>query len=110
MLLHIGHLHALHALTTSKHHRVTLEPGAGVPSASERADLVYNNWLIDIPMLMDVAVLYGRDNATLAKQLISQVALKALLASMRSRQYSFAALMNDIYSPAGISITATLCC
>lgn len=45
------------------------------PSASQAAELLYNKWLLDVPKMADLAVLYGPSNAGLTGQL-----LQALLA------------------------------
>ena len=51
--------------------RVTVEPG-GLP-ADKQAALLYNKWLLDMPKLLDIAVLYGRDNPALVQQLMQMV-------------------------------------
>ena len=35
--------------------------------------MLYDKWLLDIPKLLDIAVLYGRDNPALIQQLMRQV-------------------------------------
>lgn len=51
--------------------RVTVGPGG--PAREEQAALLYNDWLLDVPKLLDIAVLYGRDNSALVQQLMQQV-------------------------------------
>lgn len=43
---------------------------------------MYNDWLLDMPKLLDIAVLYGRDNPQLVQQLMLKVmAHKSILKS-----------------------------
>ncbi len=51
--------------------RVTVE--AGGPGRDEQAALLYEKWLLDVPKLLDIAVLYGRDNPELVQQLMQKV-------------------------------------
>lgn len=51
----------------------TGEPGG--PGAAEQADALYNGWLLDVPKLMDVAVLYGRANGELVRRFMRQARL-----------------------------------
>ena len=51
--------------------RVTVEPGG--PSARDQASMLYNDWLLDMPKLLDIAVLYGRENPALVQQLMQKV-------------------------------------
>ena len=51
--------------------RVTVQPGG--PSAQNQASMLYNAWLLDMPKLLDIAVLYGRDNPALVQQLMHKV-------------------------------------
>ena len=46
------------------------EPGG--PGAAEQADALYNGWLLDVPKLMDVAVLYGGANGELVRRFMRQ--------------------------------------
>lgn len=46
---------------------------AGSQVSSERAQLLYDKWVLDIPKLLDLAAIYGPDNAVLVQQLIPQV-------------------------------------
>lgn len=60
--------------------RVTVEPGG--PGKQEQAAFLYNDWLLDMPKLLDIAVLYGRDNPQLVQQLMLKVmAHKSILKS-----------------------------
>lgn len=43
------------------------------PSASQVADLLYNKWLMDVPKMMDLAVLYAPGSAQLVQQLLHQL-------------------------------------
>ena len=52
--------------------RVTGEEG-GAPPAQERAGLVYDGWLLDVPKLLDLAALYGPSNPQLLRRLVSAV-------------------------------------
>ena len=51
--------------------RVTVQPGG--PSAQDQASILYNAWLLDMLKLLDIAVLYGRDNPALVQQLMQKV-------------------------------------
>ncbi|GIL51207.1 hypothetical protein Vafri_7281, partial [Volvox africanus] len=51
----------------------TCERDPGAPKREEQAQMVYNLWLLDIPKLMDVAVLYGAHNPELTRKFLSQV-------------------------------------
>ena len=51
--------------------RVTVQQGG--PSAQDQASMLYNDWLLDMPKLLDIAVLYGRDNPALVQQLMQKV-------------------------------------
>lgn len=42
-------------------------------NASSRAQLLYDKWVLDVPKLLDLAAIYGPDNAPLVQQLMSQV-------------------------------------
>ena len=55
-------------------YRVSRENGAGI-SAAEQAKVLYERWILDIPKLMDIAVLYGRKNPGLTRRLLEQVSL-----------------------------------
>ena len=54
--------------------RVTVEPGG--PAREEQVALLYNDWLLDVPKLLDIAVLYGRDNTALVQQLMQKVTVR----------------------------------
>ena len=66
--------HAEHVLSASC--RVTVEDGG--PGAKQQATMLYDLWLLDVPKLMDLAVLYGQDNATLLLQFMQQVSGRLL--------------------------------
>lgn len=46
---------------------------AGSNASSQRAQLLYDKWVLDVPKLLDLAALYGPDNAGLVQQLMQQV-------------------------------------
>jgi activating signal cointegrator complex subunit 2 len=37
------------------------------------ADLLYNKWLVDVPKMMDLAVLYAPGSSQLVRQLLQQL-------------------------------------
>jgi hypothetical protein len=45
------------------------------PSAQQVADLLYNQWLLDVPKMMDLAVLYGPGSSSLTGQLLQALLL-----------------------------------
>ncbi|KAK9846540.1 hypothetical protein WJX81_006226 [Elliptochloris bilobata] len=45
----------------------------GGPAAAEQADALYSGWLLDVPKLMDVAVLWGGANGDLVRRFMQQV-------------------------------------
>jgi hypothetical protein len=49
------------------------ESAAHFMTADEFAVLIYDHWLWDIPMLLDVATIYGRSNPELVSELVSRV-------------------------------------
>lgn len=51
--------------------RVANESGA--PAETQRAELLYNRWLLDIPKLLDIAALYGPDNPEVMRQFMTKV-------------------------------------
>lgn len=53
----------------------TGEPGG--PGEAEQADALYNGWLLDVPKLMDVAVLYGRANGEHVRRFMRQARLSS---------------------------------
>ena len=61
--------------------RVSIESAAGI-SAAAQAKLVYDHWILDIPKLMDIAVLYGRKNQGLTRRLLEQVSLFCICSSI----------------------------
>ena len=52
---------------------MTVEPGG--PAREEQGALLYDKWLLDVPKLLDIAVLYGGDNPKLVQQLMQKVLL-----------------------------------
>lgn len=46
---------------------------AGSNASSQRGQLLYDKWVLDIPKLLDLAAIYGPDNAALVQQLMQQV-------------------------------------
>ena len=46
---------------------------AGSSASLEHAQLLYDKWVLDIPKLLDLAAIYGPDNAPLVQQLMQQV-------------------------------------
>lgn len=44
-----------------------------VPSPAQVAEHLYNNHLIDVPKMLDIAVLYGPGNSKLTGQLLQQL-------------------------------------
>lgn len=55
------------------HSRVTSEAGSGVPETSVQADIIYDNWILDIPKVLDVCVLYGVENQDLVKDFLQKL-------------------------------------
>ncbi len=49
------------------------ERDPGGPPPAQRASILYDTWLLDIPKLMDIAVLYGAANRQLTSTLLRQV-------------------------------------
>ncbi|GFR47557.1 hypothetical protein Agub_g9282, partial [Astrephomene gubernaculifera] len=49
------------------------ERDPGGPPREQQAQLLYDMWLLDVPKLMDVAVLYGTHNRQLTRTFLSQV-------------------------------------
>jgi hypothetical protein len=47
----------------------------GPPSPGQVAELLYDRWLVDVPKLMDLAVLYGPGSSQLVAQLLQQLLL-----------------------------------
>ncbi|WIA17934.1 hypothetical protein OEZ85_009427 [Tetradesmus obliquus] len=45
------------------------------PSPQQVAELLYNRWLLDVPKMMDLAVLYGPGSSSLTGQLLSALLL-----------------------------------
>lgn len=43
------------------------------PSPSQLADLLYSKWLVDVPRMMDLAVLYAPGSTQLVQQLLHQL-------------------------------------
>ncbi len=43
------------------------------PTLAEQAAVLYDGWLLDVPKLMDVAVLYGAANSALVRRFMRQV-------------------------------------
>lgn len=43
------------------------------PSPSQVAELLYNKWLMDVPKMMDLCVLYAPGSAQLVQQLLHQL-------------------------------------
>lgn len=46
---------------------------AGSNARSQRAQLLYDKWVLDVPKLLDLAAIYGPDNVALVQQLMQQV-------------------------------------
>lgn len=46
---------------------------AGTSARSQNAQILYDRWLLDVPKLLDLAAIYGSDNAKLLQQLLQQV-------------------------------------
>ncbi|KAL3132505.1 hypothetical protein ABBQ32_009050 [Trebouxia sp. C0010 RCD-2024] len=46
---------------------------AGSLVSSQRAQLLYDKWVLDVPKLLDLAAIYGPDNAVLVQKLMQQV-------------------------------------
>ena len=42
----------------------------GAPAPAEQGAMLYNNWLFDIPKLLDLCVLFGHCNRELAAALV----------------------------------------
>ncbi|GIM03199.1 hypothetical protein Vretimale_8004 [Volvox reticuliferus] len=51
----------------------TSDRDPGAPTREQQAQMLYNLWLLDIPKLMDVAVLYGAHNPELTRKFLIQV-------------------------------------
>eukprot|EP00877_Chromochloris_zofingiensis_P004569 jgi/Chrzof1/14112/Cz08g25160.t1 len=51
----------------------TSETKQGAPNPAQQASFLYNNWIFDVPKLMDICVLYGSSNKPLVSQLIGQL-------------------------------------
>ena len=49
------------------------ECSKGAPPDIERARILYDRWLIDVPKLLDVAALFGPTNTHLVSQLLDKV-------------------------------------
>ena len=49
------------------------ECSKGAPSDTERARLLYDRWLLDVPKLLDVAAIYGPANPRIVSQLLCSV-------------------------------------
>jgi hypothetical protein len=45
------------------------------PSPQQVGDLLYNQWLLDVPKMMDLAVLYGPGSSSLTGQLLEALLL-----------------------------------
>ncbi|GMH32611.1 hypothetical protein BSKO_00445 [Bryopsis sp. KO-2023] len=52
---------------------VTIEEGPGAPDRTSQAALLYENWILDIPKLLDVCVLFGSENRELVSQFLGNV-------------------------------------
>ncbi|EFJ49762.1 hypothetical protein VOLCADRAFT_89548 [Volvox carteri f. nagariensis] len=60
-------------LPSVQEHRVTpRERDPGGPPRDQQAQMLYDMWLLDIPKLMDVAVLYGTHNLDLTRKFLCQ--------------------------------------
>ncbi|DBB14005.1 TPA: hypothetical protein ACH3X3_000976 [Trebouxia sp. C0006] len=46
---------------------------AGTSARSQNAQILYDRWVLDVPKLLDLAAIYGPDNAKLLQQLLQQV-------------------------------------
>ena len=46
---------------------------AGSSTSSHHYQLLYDKWVLDVPKLLDLAAIYGPDNAPLVQQLMQQV-------------------------------------
>ena len=46
---------------------------AGSSASSHHSQLLYDKWVLDVPKLLDMAAIYGPDNAPLVQQLMQQV-------------------------------------
>jgi hypothetical protein len=56
-------------------HQQQKQPPPRPPSPTEVAELLYNNWLVDVPKMLDIAVLYGPSNSKLTAQWLQQLLL-----------------------------------
>jgi activating signal cointegrator complex subunit 2 len=54
-------------------HSVAREAGPGVPPPAQQGALLYDNWILDVPKLMDLAALYGPTNPALVSRLLQQL-------------------------------------
>lgn len=61
---------------------------AGSNASSQRAQLLYDKWVLDVPKLLDLAALYGPDNAGLVQQLMQQVCKSFLSIVIESISWS----------------------
>jgi hypothetical protein len=52
---------------------VTTDPSPGAPSASQQGALLYDNWWLDVPKLLDIAALYGPSNQGLVGRFMQQL-------------------------------------
>lgn len=55
----------------SVHLRVT--PDQDGIKDTDQAALLYNSWLLDVPKLMDIAVLFGHENSKLVQDFMHKV-------------------------------------
>ncbi len=56
---------------------------AGTNARSQNAQVLYDRWVLDVPKLLDLAAIYGPDNAKLLQQLLQQVSACLLACSTR---------------------------
>jgi hypothetical protein len=59
----------------------------GTPPEQERAALLYDGWLLDVPKLLDLAALYGPSNPGLLRRMMSAVR-RGLPAAVSACTYS----------------------
>jgi hypothetical protein len=79
-------VHPKEATTTSNSSNSSAGPSKGQPAAAAAAskappspqqvgDLLYNQWLLDVPKMMDLAVLYGPGSSRLTGDLLQALLL-----------------------------------
>ncbi|KAK3247812.1 hypothetical protein CYMTET_42701 [Cymbomonas tetramitiformis] len=53
--------------------RITTPGEADGPPASQQGQLLYENWILDIPKVFDICVLFGHANQSLCRQLVENL-------------------------------------